>query len=198
MQHATFTLPALASLTGDVASWQQGTAATATAHLKKVGPGTEAAPSGVLDLNVVLQYGLTNGFPGLIDKLERLNELLHGRVHADHAVFLTLGNTDGVSKTFSLFVEPGDYVLAEEYSFSSSLNSGRAKGAKFYPVKVDGDGLVPEDLERVLSTWDTDALGKKPHLLYTIPVGQNPTGSVQPAERYDAIYAICSKHDVIM
>jgi DNA-binding transcriptional MocR family regulator len=34
--------------------------------------------------------------------------------------------------------------------------------------------------------------------MYTIPCGQNPTGSVMPSERYDEIYAICQKHDVII
>lgn len=197
LQHATFTMPDLASLTGDVSAWQNGEASTDTIHLKKTGPGTENDPEGLLDLNEVLQYGLSNGFSELTEKLQELNDLTHGRAHADHAVYVSLGNTDGVSKTFSLFVEPGDIVLSEEYSFSSSLNSGRARGATFYPVKVDGQGLVPEELDRVLTEWD-DAVGKKPHLLYTIPCGQNPTGSVQPQERYDAIYAICQKHDVII
>lgn len=119
-----------------------------------------------------------------------------------------------MSKVFQLFVEPDvTNVLAEEFTFASSLNSGRSKGAKFYPVKVDGDGLVPADLDRVLSTWDEDALGQKPKLLYTIPCGQvraksrkhlsacsrqNPTGSIQPQSRYDEIYRIAQKHDVIM
>jgi aromatic amino acid aminotransferase I len=180
-----------------VSSWKNGDASTEVAHLKKSGPGTENAPSGVLDLNVILQYGLSNGFPELADKFQELNELLHGRANTDQGVYLSLGNTDGVSKTFSLFVEPGDIVLCEEFSFSSSLNSGRAKGAVFWPVKMDEHGLIPEDLDSVLTHWDESA-GKKPHLLYTIPCGQNPTGSVQPPERYDAIYAIAQKHDIIM
>lgn len=119
-----------------------------------------------------------------------------------------------MSKVFQLFVEPDvSNVLAEEFTFASSLNSGRSKGAKFYPIKVDGDGLIPEDLDRVLSTWDEATLGQKPKLLYTIPCGQvsgypsrlpelnsrqNPTGSIQPQSRYDEIYRIAQKHDIIM
>lgn len=65
-----------------------------------------------------------------------------------------------------------DTVLTEEYTFGSSLNSGRAKGAKFYPIKTDDDGLDPEDLEAVLAGWDEASKGRKPHVLYTIPCGQ--------------------------
>jgi aromatic amino acid aminotransferase I len=194
MEHAQFTLPAYSSLGGDVTPWTEGRAPTAIAHLKKTGPGTEKDPGGVLDLNTVLQYGLFLGFPELVKKIVKLNELVHGHI-PDHEVYLSLGNTDGVNKVFTLFVEPGDTVLAEEFSFTNSLNSARARGAHIYPIKVDDKGIVPEDLDRVLSTWTN---GPKPRLLYTIPCGQNPTGSVLPAERYDAVYAIAQKHDVLM
>ncbi|WWC88356.1 uncharacterized protein L201_003266 [Kwoniella dendrophila CBS 6074] len=160
---------------------------------------TEDDEGGILDLNEILQYGLSNGYPELIRQLEELNLHLHGKTISDSSVYVTLGNTDGVSKVFQLLVEPDiDTVLTEEFSFASSLNSARAKGAKLYPIKVDGQGLVPEDLERVLSTWDEKTQGRKPHLLYTIPCGQNPTGSTQPPERYDAIYRIAQEHDVII
>jgi aspartate/methionine/tyrosine aminotransferase len=58
--------------------------------------------------------------------------------------------------------------------------------------------MISSDLEAVLSGWDEAVRGRKPHLMYTIPCGQNPTGSVMPSERYDEIYAICHKHDVII
>ncbi|WWD22194.1 hypothetical protein CI109_106685 [Kwoniella shandongensis] len=199
MSHTTFTLPTLQSLDGDVDDWKEGTAPTEEIHLKKTGPGTELDEGGVLDLSVILQYGLSNGYRELVDKLEEINLLLHGKTISDASVYVTLGNTDGVSKVFQLLVEPDvDTVLTEGYSFSSSLNSARAKGAKVYPVRIDEHGLDPVDFEHVLSSWDETTQGRKPHILYTIPCGQNPTGTIQPQERYDAIYAVAQKHDVII
>jgi hypothetical protein len=79
----------------------------------------------------------------------------------------------GCSKVFSLLVEPDvDTVLCEEFTFSSSIANGQAKGAKFYPIKMDDGGLIPSELERVLSSWDEGTQGRRPHLLYTIPCGQ--------------------------
>jgi aromatic amino acid aminotransferase I len=194
MQHAEFTLPAYSALTGDVTAWREGRAPTSIAHLKKTGPGTENDPAGVLDLNEVLQYGLFVGYPELSKKLVELNNLLHGSLQ-NTDVYISLGNTDGVNKVFTLFVEPGDTVLAEEFSFTNSLNAARAKGANIHPIKMDDKGIIPEDLDRVLSTWSNRP---KPRLLYTIPCGQNPTGSVLPNDRYGAVYAIAQKHDVLM
>ncbi|RSH87373.1 Aromatic/aminoadipate aminotransferase 1 [Saitozyma podzolica] len=164
LKHATFTMPTIESISsGSLESWKDGTADTEDFHLKKTGPGTEDDPAGVFDLNDVLQYGLSNGFPELIELLEELNECIHGRVLKDAGLFVTCGGTDGISKVFQLFVEPGiDTVLTEEYSFDTSLINGRSRGAKFFPVMTDDDG------------------------------------SVMPAERYDKIYEICSKHDVII
>jgi hypothetical protein len=106
--------------------------------------------------------------------------------------------TPGVSKAFELLVEPDvDTVLIEEYTFPSSVNSARAKGARIQTVKIDNEGLVPEDLDRVLSNWD-EAMGKRPHILYTIPCGQNPTGTVPSKERYAAVYHLAQKWDLIM
>jgi aromatic amino acid aminotransferase I len=118
MQHATFTMPKLSALAeGNVEAWQNGTAPTEVFHLKKTGPGTEGDPAGILDLNQVLQYGLSDGFPEFVAQLAELNELLHGKAIADASVYVSCGNTDGgsslgmsliigVSKVFQLFVEP--------------------------------------------------------------------------------------------
>jgi DNA-binding transcriptional MocR family regulator len=52
-------------------------------------------------------------------------------------------------------------------------------------------------LEDVLSNWDYGR-GKKPHLMYTVTIGQNPTSGVLSLERRREIYAICQKYDVMI
>ncbi|KAL0025949.1 hypothetical protein WJX77_006756 [Trebouxia sp. C0004] len=39
---------------------------------------------------------------------------------------------------------------------------------------------------------------RPPRLLYTVPVGQNPTGVITPTLRRQQIYSICRQHDVII
>jgi aromatic amino acid aminotransferase I len=60
---------------------------------------------------------------------------------------------------------------------------------------MDGQGLRSDDLERILSTWDTARPNeKRPKLLYIVPVGSNPTGSTMPATRRKEIYDLAVKY----
>lgn len=89
-------MPTVKSISsGSLEDWKNGTAETEKFHFKKTGPGTENNPAGIHDINDILQYGLSNGFPKLIELLEELNECIHGRVLKDAELFITCGGTDG-------------------------------------------------------------------------------------------------------
>jgi aromatic amino acid aminotransferase I len=99
--------------------------------------------------------------------------------------------------TLRIFCERGDYILTEEYSFSSALETAAPLGIRIAGVKMDEQGLLPEALDDVLSNWDEKVRGaKKPHLLYTVPSGQNPTGATQGTERRKEVYKVAQKHDI--
>ncbi|KAG1779075.1 pyridoxal phosphate-dependent transferase [Suillus placidus] len=116
----------------------------------------------------------------------------------NHYVTLTLGNSDGITKVFRLFGEKGDHFLTDEFSFPSMTNSPLAYGVKWVGVKMDSGGIIPEELERVLVKWDEVKSGRRPHVLYIIPVGQNPTGSTLSVDRRKKIYAIAQRWDLII
>ena len=42
-------------------------------------------------------------------------------------------------------------------------------------IQMDGQGMVPQALEDTLTALQKQG-GKMPRVLYTVPVGQNPTG----------------------
>ncbi|KAI6094741.1 pyridoxal phosphate-dependent transferase [Pisolithus croceorrhizus] len=63
---------------------------------------------------------------------------------------------------------------------------------------MDKDGLIPSEMEKILSSWDETLQGKRPHVLYTIPCSQNPTGSTLPAERRRQIYDLAHEYDIII
>jgi aromatic amino acid aminotransferase I len=88
-------------------------------------------------------------------------------------------------------------VLTEEYSFATALETVAPLGAKVFGVRMDGEGLLPGDMDEMLSDWDSGARGaRKPHLLYTVPSGQNPTGATMGERRRREVYEVCRKHDV--
>lgn len=98
-----------------------------------------------------------------------------------------------------MLTERGDYILLEEYTFSSAAETAFPLGLKGAPIKMDEQGLQAESMDEVLSNWDEAARGaRKPFVLYTIATGQNPTGATQSGERRKAIYKVAQKHDVII
>lgn len=141
-----------------------------------------------------LQYGYTEGQPELVEYLKEHTRTIHKVPYDDWTVVLTTGNTQSWDATLRTFVTRGDSILVEEYSFSSALETVHAQGVNTIPVAMDAEGILPDALEKMLDQW----VGPKPKLLYTIPTGQNPTGSCLSAERRRAIYKLAQKHDFII
>lgn len=63
-------------------------------------------------------------------------------------------------------------------------------------VDLDSHGVVPSKLREQLDNWPADK--RKPKVLYTVPVGGNPTGVSQTLERKREIYEIAREHDLLI
>ncbi|KAI9795786.1 MAG: hypothetical protein M1833_006807 [Piccolia ochrophora] len=166
-----------------------------------------------IDLSSALQYGTAQGYPPLYQYLRHFTrENLHPNVPyaGGPEIILTCGNTDGFAKTVELlsneWVEEKDWIreregiLVEEFCYMAAAQAARPKGLQIVPVALDAEGMRddgPGGLADVLANWD-DQKGKRPHLLYTVTIGQNPTGGVLSVERRIAIYKICHEYDVII
>lgn len=135
--------------------------------------------------------------PFLQNFLKEWTTILSPPAYNDWAVLLDDGATDGWHKVVEMLCNPGEHILVEAYTYPSAIESGWPMGLRPVPIAIDHQGLVPEALDRVLDEWDAKR-GRKPHVLYTVPVGQNPTGGTAMCERKRKIYAVCVKHDVII
>ncbi|KAH6626993.1 pyridoxal phosphate-dependent transferase [Chaetomium sp. MPI-SDFR-AT-0129] len=173
----------------------------------------EDDPLKKVDLDTVLQYGLAPGYPPLLSWVRQFvrENLEHTTLYkGGPGVVLTCGATDGFSKCLDLFVDqwtegvnpvstrPG--ILCEPYIYNSILSQAEPHGVQFVTVNTDVAGMVatgPGGLEDVLANWDPSK-GKRPHLLYTVTLGHNPTGVVLSVERKKELYAVCSKYDVVI
>jgi len=158
-----------------------------------------APVKGALDLDSVQQYGHSLGLPELRAWLHKFTRDVYAPAYANYEVLLHEGNTAGWAKLCRLLLDPGDYVIVEEFSFPSSFGPWVPEGCKGVPIKMDEHGMRADDLERVLSEWDTTHPSeRRPHVMYTISVGQNPCGTSMPAERMRDVYEVCRKHDIIV
>lgn len=112
---------------------------------------------------------------------------------------MTAGSTYAWDTCLRLLTERGDFILMEEYTFASAAETAFPLGLKALAVPIDEQGLIPEQMDALLTNWDEKARGaRKPFVLYTIPTGQNPTGATQSAERRRAVYKVAQKHDIII
>ena len=147
------------------------------------------------DLAVALNYGYAAGSPQLLRFVTEHMELIHDPPYDEWASCLTCSTTSGIEILFRMLCNRGEWILAEEYTYSGTLEGVKPLGLHVQGVKMDEDGLLPDDLEFILQTWDP-ARGPKPFVLYTIPSGQNPTGITQTIERRKAVYHVAQRHDL--
>jgi DNA-binding transcriptional MocR family regulator len=173
----------------------------------------QANPIKKIDLSTALQYGTAQGYPPLYYFIRQLTqEHMHPNCpyKGGPEVILTCGNTDGFSKVLQALVddwsEETDWVrdkpnmLVEEFCYMNAVQGARPKGVGVIPVKIDDEGMLaegPGGMRDVLETWDCKK-GKRPNLMYTVAMGQNPTSGVLSLQRRREVYALAQKYDVII
>jgi histidinol-phosphate/aromatic aminotransferase/cobyric acid decarboxylase-like protein len=87
-------------------------------------------------------------------------------------------------------VNPGDVIIIESPSYLGALNAFKACQPKFVEIPTDDDGMIMEDLEKVLATTENVKM------IYVIPDFQNPTGRTWPIERRKQFMEIINKYEV--
>lgn len=125
-------------------------------------------------------------------------------------IILTCGNTDGFAKTLEALsnewaegrdeVSEREGLLVEEFAYMNAIQAGRPRGLNIVPVSVDEEGMTASGaggLADVLENWDPSC-GKRPHLMYTVTIGQNPTSGTLSVARRKEIYALCIQYDIII
>lgn len=153
------------------------------------------------DLSIALNYGQATGSAQMMRFVTEHTELVCDPPYRDWRSCLTVGSTGALEQALRMFLDKdrGDAMLTEEYSFSTALETVEPLGVKVFGVRMDEQGLIPESMDEMLSGWDESVRGaRKPHLLYTVPSGQNPTGATQGEGRRREIYAVAQKHDVFI
>ncbi|MCJ1314320.1 hypothetical protein MMC25_008001 [Agyrium rufum] len=166
-----------------------------------------------IDLKSALQYGTAQGYPPLYQWLRQFTrEHLHPNIPYEGGadIILTCGSTDGFNKAIDAlsnpWIEGRDWVrdreglMCEAFAYMNGIQNAKPRGLNIVPIAIDDEGMCAAGkggLEDVLENWDY-ARGKRPHLIYTVTIGQNPTSGTLSVERRKAIYEICVKYDVVI
>lgn len=137
-----------------------------------------------------LQYSTTEGYTPLREQIaDRMNSKAKTNVTKDD-ILITNGSQQGLDFAGKVFLDEGDVVLCESPSYLGALNAFKAYLPKFIEVPTDKDGMIMEELEKILETTD------RVKMIYVIPDFQNPTGRTWPMERRKKFMEIINKYEI--
>lgn len=97
-----------------------------------------------------------------------------------------------------MLAERGDSILVENFCYPGTLSALEPMGIKPVAVALDAEGIIPDEMDRILSAWDESKQGKKPRVVLTVPTGQNPSGTTMQAQRKQDFYVVAQKHNIII
>jgi 2-aminoadipate transaminase len=109
-------------------------------------------------------------------------------------VLITTGSGQAIDLVNGLLLERGDTVILEEFTYGGALTKLKRLGVNVIGAPLDDEGLKIDALGQIFE--DLGRKGIRPKYVYTIPTVQNPTGSILPRERREALLALTRKHAV--
>lgn len=138
-----------------------------------------------------LQYTTTEGLPQLREKIaERMCRV--GVECSIDNIFLISGAQQGLDIAAKCFVNPGDVIVTESPTFIGAKIAFNPTEPTYAGVPMDEDGMIMEELERVLKTTP------RVKMIYVIPDFQNPTGVSLSIERRKRIVELANEYNVII
>jgi len=139
-----------------------------------------------------LQYSTTEGYAPLREWIaSRMNSKLGTKFQLEN-ILITHGSQQALDLSGKVFLNEGDVVLCESPTYLAAISAFRAYECDFVEVPTDNDGMIIEELERILERT------KKVKIIYVIPEFQNPTGKTWSLERRKLLVKIAMKYNVMI
>lgn len=137
-----------------------------------------------------LQYDASEGFGPLREAL--VGHLAARGVYTEAAGIVVFSGSQGVLDALGkILISPGDIIAVEAPTYLGALQAFNPYEPEYVQIDSDDDGLIPEALERVLTT-------QRVKLVYVVPTFQNPTGRTMPLGRRQAVAAILERHGTLL
>ena len=149
-------------------------------------------------VKAALQYSSSTGMPKLNKQLSDMITRFHSP-QREVKLLVGTGSQSLLAQGFDMLLNTGDTLLVEAPTYPGALAALQPIRPEFVPVQTDHEGIIPSSLQEILESWDEAKMQKKkPKVLYTIPTGQNPSGSTISEERRVAIYKLAQEHDLVI
>jgi aromatic amino acid aminotransferase I / 2-aminoadipate transaminase len=143
-------------------------------------------------LNSHYRTGSGTGNAVLRQWCHNFTQRVHRPLRDDFEVLLHAGNTDAWSKVVGMLCEKGEYILTESFTYPSAQALWVPLGNFACPIETDEQGMRADRLRETLTGWGESHPGTpRPHVLYVVSVGSNPSGVTMSEGRRREIYDLC-------
>lgn len=147
----------------------------------------------------VLQYGTTVGHRGLREAIVGHLEKLEGKsaasmsITADSVVVAT-GSQQLLYILADILLDPGDIVIIEAPSYFVYTGALSSFGARIIAVPMDRDGMVVDELEKLLHRLELHGDLPRVKAVYCQSYFQNPTGLTLSLQRRKRLLEIVENY----
>ena len=140
-----------------------------------------------------LQYGPTDGLPGLREQVARLLGARGTRCSAGD-VLMTGGSQQGFDLLVRTLLRAGDAAVVERPTYTGPLRVLKVAGVRTLTVGVDAQGLDVDERGSMLR----DPATPRPKLLYVVPTFANPSGATMTRARRLKLLALAVEHRFVV
>ena len=172
----------------DTVSLAAGFVDQATLPVEATSKAVAAILASVDEGRRALQYGTTQGDPGLRKSLISLLEESERVAPGTYSEFLprtvvTTGSQQLLYLLAEALVDPGDIVLVESPTYFVFIGVLESRGARIFGVETDDGGLKIDSLEETLARLDEEGQLPRVKMIYTVSEHSNPSGLTLAANR---------------
>lgn len=140
---------------------------------------------------MALQYGATEGFGPLREQLAAFMATKGAKDVAPEQLIVTTGSQQALDLLGKCMASPGDKVIVEGPTFLATIQCFRLYGAEVISAPVDGNGVIVEELEKLIAEH-------QPKLVYLIPTFGNPSGATLSLERRKRVLELAVKYQTLV
>ncbi len=142
-----------------------------------------------------LQYGPSDGEPELREDIVKIMRTRGANVLPDD-IIITTGSQQGIDLIGKAMLDENDVVLLERPTYLAALQTFGLYQPEFAGVQIDANGMVIENLERVIA--ELKQKGKHAKLLYTVATFANPSGATMTIERRKQLLEIIVRENILL
>ncbi|MCW4013291.1 MAG: PLP-dependent aminotransferase family protein [Candidatus Bathyarchaeota archaeon] len=148
------------------------------------------------DWRVMLQYGGTRGYQPLREELAKWMKGHGITVDPFKELMITTGSQEALDLMARIFLDKDDVIIVGSPTYLSALTAFQTSSPDIREAKLDKDGMIPEELEKVVKQVQSE--GKMVKFVYIIPSFQNPMSSMLTMERRKKIIELANKYDFLI